>query len=34
MKKLGWRLYRPARPELATPELAAPELATSELVSL
>jgi arsenite-transporting ATPase len=34
LKKLGWRLYRPARPELATPELAAPELATSELVSL
>ena len=29
LKKLGWRLYRPAAPELA-----APELATSELVSL
>ena len=34
LKRLGWRLYRPARPELATPELAAPELATSGLVSL
>jgi arsenite-transporting ATPase len=26
LKRLGWRLYRPARPELARPELATPEL--------
>ena len=34
LKRLGWRLYRPARPELVTPELATPELAAPELVSL
>jgi arsenite-transporting ATPase len=34
LRRLGWRLYRPARPELVTPELATPELATPELVSL
>ena len=34
LKRLGWRLYRPARPELAGPLLAAPELAAPELVSL
>jgi arsenite-transporting ATPase len=33
LRKLGWRLYRPARPELATPELATPELATPELAT-
>jgi arsenite-transporting ATPase len=26
LKRLGWRLYRPTRPELAAPELATPEL--------
>jgi arsenite-transporting ATPase len=34
LKRLGWRLYRPARPELAKPLLVADELATPELVSL
>jgi arsenite-transporting ATPase len=34
LKRLGWRLYRPARPELAAPLLAAPDLAAPELVNL
>jgi arsenite-transporting ATPase len=34
LKRLGWRLYRPTRPELAGPLLAAPDLAAPELVSL
>jgi arsenite-transporting ATPase len=34
LRRLGWRLYRPARPELATPELAVPGLAAPELVGL
>jgi arsenite-transporting ATPase len=33
-RRLGWRLYRPVRPELATPGLAAPEPVAPELVSL
>ena len=33
LKRLGWRLYRPAKPEPATPEPAALELAAPELVS-
>jgi arsenite-transporting ATPase len=39
LRRLGWRLYRPAgaemaRPELVVPELVAPELVARELVSL